>query len=317
MPYTYSPLLVLTSVLIAIIGAYACFDLVIRVQRSRGTQRRQWLVLASLAIGGSIWSMHFIAMIAIQLHQEMRYDGLLTLVSGLVAILMTAVALAIVSTERVSWQQIFLGGLVMGTGIVSMHYVGMFGMRGNFSITHDPIWTAISIIIGIVASTLSLWLVMGLQLRGVLRRLTSAIVMGLSIAGVHYSSMYGTSFEPLADNVAFSRPSLDPVNLGMVVALVTFALLGWTLLTLLPDTPATPLKQNYSRSENHAVEPPRTATAPPHVPNNDLSATLQQQSRPAAPQSQKETKTTVERIPVQQSNTFAILVLTNCSTASL
>jgi len=236
MPYSYDPILVLVSVLVAIAGAYACFDLIIRVQRSTEPKRRNWLALAALAIGGSIWAMHFIAMLAVQIPSVMQYDILITLVSGLVSILMTAVALTIVSSDNISWGRFVAGGSTMGAGITAMHYVGMSGMRGNFSLSYETGWLVTSVLVGIFASTLSLWLVMGLQLRGVFRRLISAIVMGFSIAGVHYSGMYGTKFEPIAQLAEFTQPILSPFSLGLVTALVTFAILGWTLLMLLPNS---------------------------------------------------------------------------------
>jgi len=238
MTYSYDPILVCVSVLVAIAGAYACFDLVIRVRRSSEPRRKNWLALAALAIGGSIWAMHFIAMLAVQIPSMMQYDILITLVSGLVSILMTAVALAIVSTGVIGLKRIVTAGTVMGAGIAVMHYVGMSGMRGDFLLSYNTGWLITSVLVGIFASILSLWLVMGLQLRGVWRRLLSAIVMGLSIAGVHYSGMSGTRFEPLTQMAEYSQPILSPFSLGLVTALVTFGILGWSLLMLLPNSPA-------------------------------------------------------------------------------
>ncbi len=234
MNYTYDPILVFVSVLVAIAGAYACFDLIIRVQRSNEPRRQQWLALAALAIGGSIWAMHFIAMLAVQIPSVMQHDILVTLVSGLVSILMTAAALAIVSSKTIRFKRIAIAGTVMGAGIAVMHYVGMSGMRGHFTLSYDTGWIITSVLVGIFASTLSLWLVMALQLRGVLRRLLSATVMGLSIAGVHYSAMSGTHFKPLATVAEFTQPILSPFSLGLITALVTFLILGWSLIMLIP-----------------------------------------------------------------------------------
>jgi len=196
------------------------------------------LALAALAIGGSIWAMHFIAMLAVQIPSVMQYDILVTLVSGLVSILMTAAALAIVCSGVIKFKRIAAAGTVMGGGIATMHYVGMSGMRGNFSLSYETGWLITSVLVGIFASILSLWLVMGLQLRGVLRRLLSAIVMGLSIAGVHYSGMSGTRFESIAQVTEFTQPIFSPFSMGLVTALITFGILGWSLLTLLPNSSA-------------------------------------------------------------------------------
>jgi len=317
--YDLNPLLVLVSILIAVIGAYACFDLIIRVQRCSGVQRRQWLALASLAIGGSIWAMHFIAMMAVQLpDMSMRYDGLLTLVSGLASVFMTALALAVVSVGSVSNRRIFIGGVIMGAGITAMHYIGMAGMRGNFELGYDNTWLLISVAVGVVASTLSLWLVMGLQLRGVLRRLLSAIVMGVSIAGVHYSGMIGTQFKPVDEVIELTRPYLDPFTLAMIAAVITFAILAWTLLTLLPDTPGaitdpiTSAESAPSTATGYAVANNSIAQlAVPQTTNEPLNAlhpapldNMQKTADSASDTSKHEAVLPVpEKIAVQNNNT--------------
>ena len=125
MIFTYDPILVILSVVVSIVGAYSCFDLVIKIRKSKHGVDKKLLIGAALAIGGSIWAMHFIAMLAVNLPIVIRYDALITLVSGLVSVLMTAVALLIVSTGSRSGRRILIAGTMMGFGIASMHYIGM------------------------------------------------------------------------------------------------------------------------------------------------------------------------------------------------
>ena len=306
MTYSYDIILVCVSVLVAIAGAYACFDLVIRVQRTTGPKRRSWLTLGALAIGGSIWAMHFIAMLAVKLPSVMQYDILITLVSGLVSILMTAVALAIVSFDKPTFKRICVGGTVMGAGITAMHYVGMSGMRGNFSVSYANDWLIISILVGVFASILSLWLVMGLQLRGVLRRLSSALVMGLSIAGVHYSGMYGTSFEPIAHAIEFTQPILSPFSLGLITALVTFGILGWVVLMFLPNSSAEVDQRLLSNELDKNTNPAVVANGSDTPLSEHLmeSNAVQEKSdattdSPATPESTHSTPIST-RIPIQR-----------------
>ena len=89
MLFTYDPILVIISVLISIVGAYTCFDLVIQIDKSEHVVNRKLLIGAAFAIGGSIWAMHFVAMLAVKLPVEIRYDVLTTTISGLVSVFMT------------------------------------------------------------------------------------------------------------------------------------------------------------------------------------------------------------------------------------
>jgi len=249
MIFTYDPILVLFSVIVAIFGAYTCFDLVIRIRKSEKGVDKALLMGAAFAIGGSIWSMHFVAMLAVKLPIIIRYDVLMTLISGLVSVLMTAVALLIVSTGAYSFRRIVVAGIIMGLGISSMHYVGMAAIRGNCNITYSYVWVAISIGIGLAASTASLWSAMALH--GVWRRIVAALVMGISISGVHYTSMAGTSFLSIDNAIEFSQPILSPFSLGLVTAVSTFIILGGALLTLVPGRKLSPVKDDQA-GNHHA-----------------------------------------------------------------
>ena len=262
MLFTYDPVLVFCSVIVAIFGAFTCFDLVIRIRKNQQVINKALLIGAAFAIGGSIWSMHFIAMLAMNLPIVIRYDLLMTLISGLVSVLMTAVALLIVSTASYSFRRISVAGVIMGLGISSMHYVGMAAIRGNCDISYSSIWVSISIVIGMAASTASLWSAM--KLHGVWRRIVAALVMGISISGVHYTSMAGTTFLSIDKAIEFSQPILSPFSLGLITAIVTFIILGGTLLTLVPDRSLIPVKSNQTRNRHAITDNQWSDTGQPH-----------------------------------------------------
>ena len=228
----YDPVLVFISIMVSIIGAYTCFDLVVKIRKEAGVVSKKLLVSASFAIGVSIWAMHFIGMLAVSLPVEIRYDLLTSLISGLVSVFVTAIALLIISVASYSFKRILVAGAVMGGGIACMHYVGMSSIRGNCGLSYSTTWIIISVLIGIVASSASMWL--AIKLRGVKRRVFAALVMGISISGVHYAGMLGTTFLPIDRALEFSQPLLSQFSLGLVTALVVFIILVCTLLTLVP-----------------------------------------------------------------------------------
>ncbi len=61
---TYDPYLVALSILVAALASYTALDLGGRVAAARGIARRVWLAAAAITMGGGIWSMHFVAMLA-------------------------------------------------------------------------------------------------------------------------------------------------------------------------------------------------------------------------------------------------------------
>jgi len=286
---TYDPILVGVSILVAIVGAYACFDSVIKIRKSTQEIDRYLLIIAAGSIGGSIWSMHFVAMQALNLDIAIRYDILITLVSGLTSILMTGLALLIVTVNVYSLGRLLLGGIVMGLGISLMHYIGMSAMRGNCVIEYNAFWVAISVLVGISASTASLWA--ALRLKGLARRMIAALIMGVSISGVHYIGMLGTSFTAVEVALNVSQPILSPFGLGILTAFTTFIILGGTILSLMPHTPGVesvtdvepkdlePKIEQASQSNSSISENHDSNTQPYSVTN---STDLQQSISPTA-----------------------------------
>ncbi|MEO0972512.1 MAG: MHYT domain-containing protein, partial [Pseudomonadota bacterium] len=233
MLFSYDLQLVVASIVVATVGAYASFDLMVQYRHAQATKRKPLLAASAVAMGGSIWAMHFIAMLAVQLPVEIRFDVLTTFVSAIVSILATGVALVIGVTSAPSRRRTILGGVVMGAGIAAMHYIGMGGIRANCVISYELAWVVVSIVIAVATSVAAI--AAGMTLRGFHRRAVAAALMGVSVSGMHYSSMVGTAFRPAAETLTFAQPMLSAFGLGMTTALVTFLILGFTLWILVPD----------------------------------------------------------------------------------
>ncbi len=230
---TYDPLLILLSVVIAVLGAFAGLRLARGLLRQGGARRKALLSAAAVTIGGGIWSMHFVGMLALELPVTINYDVLLTLISALVSILVTGVGLSIASYGEASLRRLAAAGVFMGLGISSMHYIGMAAVRANCVIGYSWGLVAASVLIGIAAASLALWL--AFNLKGPWQTLGAAVVMGLAIAGMHYTAMAAATFLPVEVLIEYAAPALGPDLLAIVVALAAFLIFGLALLVALPD----------------------------------------------------------------------------------
>src|SRR5687768_1629176 len=63
MAHLHHPIFVVLSLLVAVFGSWTALDLFRRVRSHIGRTRLVWLGAAAVAMGVSIWSMHFIAML--------------------------------------------------------------------------------------------------------------------------------------------------------------------------------------------------------------------------------------------------------------
>src|SRR5205807_9940127 len=126
---SYNYALVALSVLIAMFASYAALDLAGRVTAAGGWIRAIWLLGGAGAMGTGIWSMHYIGMLACILPIPVAYHWPTVLLSLFAAILASAIALYVVSRQKMGASQAVAGSVLMGAGIAGMHYIGMAAMR--------------------------------------------------------------------------------------------------------------------------------------------------------------------------------------------
>src|SRR5262249_52175228 len=156
--YSYSYSLVALSFLIAAMASYSAFNLAGRIAIYRDRKRFAWLAGGALAMGIGIWSMHYTGMLAFSLPVTVTYHVPTVAFSLVAAVSGSAVALIIVSRDRLSRQSLALGGLAMGGAICSMHYIGMAAMRGQMIGHYSPSLVILSLVVAAGFSCLALWL---------------------------------------------------------------------------------------------------------------------------------------------------------------
>ncbi|NJC34247.1 NO-binding membrane sensor protein with MHYT domain [Sphingomonas jejuensis] len=218
--------LVVLSIVVATIASFTALSLAERVRDSRERARRLWLAAAAMALGGGIWSMHFVAMLAFSMPgMPIRYDLAPTLGSLAIAIGFTGGGLSLINWSRPSLKRTLAAGLLIGAGITGMHYLGMAAMQMGAALSYDPAWVALSIIIALGAATAAVWLATREQQVG--RRAAAAAVMGVAIAGMHYTGMAAATFTQTAMRVdaADGVASLGQTFLATAISLVTLVVL--------------------------------------------------------------------------------------------
>jgi len=223
---SYSPILVTTSVLIAILGSYAALNVAPRIAKKETLlQKLTWITVGAVAMGGGTWSMHFIGMLALELSCHIQYDPLITIISIAPSILASAVALSILGGHSLSANlTTVFGSLLFGAGIATMHYTGMAAMKIAGQIRYDPTLFSLSVAVAIVFAYIALHVRKAIRLAGRIRDGVSAFVMGLAISSMHYTAMAAAFFvrgeTPLA-----SESLLSPHYLAAIVIVISVLLI--------------------------------------------------------------------------------------------
>jgi NO-binding membrane sensor protein with MHYT domain len=214
------------SYLLSVLGSMLGLTCAVRLRAAHGRgERIWWLVLASVALGGTaIWSMHFVAMMGFSVvGTPIRYDVGLTFASAIIPIVAVALGVAIVAFGN-GFQNVrlIIGGVLSGLGIVAMHYLGMAAMQLNGDISYSMTRVGLSIGIAVVAATVALWLSITVQKPLVI--FLSALVMGVAVNGMHFTGMSAMSVmehSPEGNLAGASASSmLVPIGLAVVFALI-------------------------------------------------------------------------------------------------
>ncbi|MGK9067370.1 putative bifunctional diguanylate cyclase/phosphodiesterase [Stutzerimonas chloritidismutans] len=128
------------------------------------------------------------------------YNNILVFFSFVVAVLASYTALDMagrVATAQGRAARWWLAGgaFSMGLGIWSMHFIGMLAFSLPMSLGYDPLITAGSLAISILASAMALWLVCQ-QALPLSRLVQGALLIGAGIAVMHYSGMAALRMQP-------------------------------------------------------------------------------------------------------------------------
>jgi NO-binding membrane sensor protein with MHYT domain len=209
------------------LGAFLGLRCITRARAHTGGARAAWLIVAAVAVGATgIWVMHFIAMLGFTIPgQQIMYSVPITLASMFLAIIVVGIGLFIVGYSRSGGMRPLLaGGVIIGIGVATMHYVGMdaMSMQGDV-VRYNVGLVAVSVLIAIVAGTAALWA--GLRVRGIRSTLAASLIMGVAVSGMHYTGM--------AAMHVYASSSAKPMSGMSAEGFLLPLLLGVSILTFL------------------------------------------------------------------------------------
>ena len=189
-------------------------------------------------MGISTWSMHYTGMLAFHLPIPIEYDWPTAFLSYLASFCTSALGLFVVSRRKMGFVRAFTASIFMGGGVAALHYTAMASMRLRAVCHYSPALVTISVVLAIVFSLMSLWLMFLFReeaLGQFLRKDTSAVLLGVAIVVMHYTGMASASFIPCAEFPDLSH-ALPISALGIPgIAVVNLMIVVVVLLTSLAD----------------------------------------------------------------------------------
>ncbi len=225
--------LVFMSYFVASLASYTALSMAQQLVAAKdAAEKRFFLWGGAFAMGAGIWAMHFTGMLSYKMRMAMTYDTSLTVVSMIIAIIVSYAVLSIVSAEHLPLRRLLVSAVLLGLGICGMHYTGMAAMKMDGDLRYVPDIFFLSVAIAIAASGAALWIAFTLakyssKLRGLFQA-GAALIMGAAICGMHYTGMAAAVIVPYAKCRFDIYQNFD--FMAMAIAGTTSIILGIALI---------------------------------------------------------------------------------------
>jgi NO-binding membrane sensor protein with MHYT domain len=215
--------LVLVAGVICYLASLVAIKLFRRARSTGGVTRINWLIAAGLATGSGIWATHFIAMLAYDPGLGITYGLWLTVLSLMVAAVVTGLGLAVAVYYPAGSA---VGGAIVGGGVACMHYLGIAAVELPGHIEWDWTLVATSIVVAMLFGIGAM--VLARRRRSVTWTLAAALLLTLAIVSHHFIAMGAIQIipDPLRSITALS---LSPASLTTAIASVATAILCMSL----------------------------------------------------------------------------------------
>jgi len=223
---SYNLPMVALSLFVAAFTSFCAFEMARRFSKDK--HGKKWLLAAALMLGIGIWAMHFIGMLAFRINCGVAYDPLITALSMLPGIFAAAIALDVVSRQKVSASRLVFSGVIMGAGVGLMHYSGMAAIRLDGILRYDSKLFYLSLIaaIGLAIPALGMKFIIerySMSRNPLMTSLLGSIVLAAAISSMHYIAMEAAFFINNGDSTPVN--AISPTALALTIGSTVFLLL--------------------------------------------------------------------------------------------
>lgn len=241
---SYNLLLVLASLLIALFASFCALEMVRRFSKDK--HGKKWALAAALMLGMGIWAMHFIGMLAFRIQCAVTYDPWITVLSMLPGIVAAAIALDVVSRQKLSTVRLLFSGVIMGSGVGLMHYSGMAAIRLEGIVRYDFMLFCLSIIAAIMLAIPALGMKFIIERYSVSRNpmmvsVWGGLVLAAAISSMHYIAMEATFFINSGDNKLVN--AISPTQLALAIGSIVLLLLLFGMVFIVFSSQVTSMRR--------------------------------------------------------------------------
>lgn len=228
--FAYHQLLVMVAGAVCLFGTWVGMRHFARARATAGSIRYGWLLMASVGTGAALWASTFISILALDPSLNTGFEPVPTGIVLVIAIVACLSGFEIGSRHFTLAPE--LGGLIMGVGVLGMHFIGLKAWHIAGTTEWNAYGVAMTLVLGLGLSALSI----SRANRPVTRwcRHGAAIVLAFMICAMHYALTVSTSAIPDA-SVALPSYLIPAGMLGVAVVGAVLLSMGSGFSTYIID----------------------------------------------------------------------------------
>ena len=223
--------LVALAGLVCFLASLVAVHIFHRAVASQSRTRLIWIAITGGAIGYGIWATHFIAMLAYDPGIVIGYGIGLTASSLAAAMVLTSTGFGIAASNPTR-NHAAVGGAIVGAGIASMHYLGMWALEAPGHVSWSADLVVASITVGMLFGTAALMI--AVRSAGMRATFVAGLLLTLAITSHHFTAMGAVELVPDPART-LSSLSLSPNLLAVAIAGVALSVLGMSFIGVLAD----------------------------------------------------------------------------------
>jgi NO-binding membrane sensor protein with MHYT domain len=213
--------LVLLSAGVVFLGCFTGLVLLTNLLKADPAEVGLRLVGAATAMGGGLWAMQFIGLLAMkQPDVKLNFDVKLTAFSAVVILLFTALSVSLTRAAGARGRTPLAGPLMMGGAVAAMHFIGLQALRGPFALHFSWPSEAGASALAVAASWLWLWL--AIQKRGLVLTVVGTLAVSLTFVATHYGSLYTIAFLPARPLPGWTMQTFSEARMAWSAAVVVY-----------------------------------------------------------------------------------------------
>jgi diguanylate cyclase (GGDEF)-like protein len=201
-------------------GSFIALYLFTHARDLRGEGRAGWLFLAGFCAGATMWTTHFVALLAFQPNISVGYDPALTGSSFFVAVLLSTIGLAIAAYGPIGSGAV--GGGVVGLAAVAVHFTAMASLRVEGLVTSNFYVTFVGVVLATACGTCAIWRA---NTEGRNVQLISPVLLTAGICIMHFLGMASIGIAP-STTIPIPSKVIEPDILAYFVGAITILIFG-------------------------------------------------------------------------------------------